>query len=409
MRVLLEPLPRVRTASIGLWFQAGSRDDPPRAGGAAHFLEHLVFKGGRLLGARRLAEAMDALGGQFNAFTTREHTCFHARTLGQRLPEALALIAEMVVSPRCDPAEVQRERSVILEELSMIADDPAETADELFAHALWGEHPLGRPQAGSVESVRRLDAGTLRAFHSGHYVGTRCVVAAAGRLQADRLLAAVESTIGGLPPGSPPPPRIRPVPLPCPRRQIRRSQQAHLVLGAPGPDQGDPQRWTAALFTSILGGSPSSRLFQTLREERGLCYDVGASSAEYSDSGEVAVFLATAPSQSRAAAALVLQEIRRLAAEGPTAAELDRHRDQLVAAVHMSQDGTEARMSHLGRQAVAGLPLFASAQVVAALRHVSRRAVQTFARDLGDPADWAAAFVGPQGALPGPWAWEAET
>jgi len=408
VRVLLEPQPRVCTASIGIWFDAGSREDPAAAGGAAHLLEHLVFKGGRHLGARKLAEAMDALGGQFNAFTTREHTCFHARTLGSRLPEALDLIAEMVVSPRCDPTEVERERLVVLDELSMIGDDPAETADELFSAALWGDHPLGRPQAGTTQSVRRLDAHALQAFHARHYVGGRCVVAAAGRFRADALLAAIEAALGGLPSGGEAVCRPRPAPLGRPYRRTRRSQQAHLVLGTPGPGQADPDRWTASLFASILGGSPSSRLFQALREERGLCYDVGANFTEYSDVGEVSVFLATGPADAKAAAALMLQEIGRLAADGPTAVELRRHQDQLVAAVHMSQDGTEARMSRLGRQAVAGLPLLPAAQVVSELRHVSRRAVQAFAAGLGDPGGWAAAYVGPKAAVPEPWAWEEE-
>lgn len=399
-------MPRVRTASIGIWFQAGSRDDPPAAAGAAHLLEHLVFKGGRRLGARRLAEAMDALGGQFNAFTSREHTCFHARTLGNRLPEALELMAEMVVAPRCDHEEVERERLVVLDELSMIADDPAETADELCAAALWGDHPLGRPLAGSPASVRRIGAPELRAFHAQHYVGARCVVAAAGQFRPEEILRAVESALGGLPAGSPAAEPDRPVPLRAQRRQVRRSQQAHLVLGVPAPGQADPGRWAAALCTSILGGSPSSRLFQSLREERGLCYDVGAALGEYSDAGEFSVYLAAGPGEAARAAGLALEEIAALAADGPTPEELRRHQDQLVASVHMGAEGTEARMTRLGRQAVAGLPLLSAAQITAQVRRVSRRAVQDFAAGFGDPAGWAAAYVGPRAAAPAPWLWE---
>jgi len=405
VRILLEPLSHVRTASIGIWFAVGSREDPQGQAGVAHLLEHLVFKGGRRYGARLLAEAMDALGGQFNAFTTREHTCFHARTLGTRLCDALELLMEMVVLPRCDEAEAQRERQVVLDELAMIADDPGETAEELLSTALWGQHPLGLPQAGTPASVAGLDAAALRGFHAARYVGGSCVVAAAGRFAVEDVLRTAEAGLGGLPAGVGQPARSGPAPLRAALAQIRRSQQAHLCLGAPAPGQGDPLRWAAALFCSILGGSPSSRLFQAVREDRGLCYDVGAGGTEYSDAGELAIFLSTAPTEAALATRLALAETRRLAAEGPTAAELRRHQDQLVASVHMALEGNDARMTRLGRQAVAGLPLLPLTEVCRHIRGVTRRGLAAYAATLGDPAGWAAAFVGPRAAAPGPWAW----
>ncbi len=407
VRVLCEPLAGCRTASVGIWFQAGSRDDAPYGAGAAHLLEHVVFKGGRRHGARALAEAMDTLGGQFNAFTTREHTCFHARTIGSRLAEGLDLLAEMVVDPRCDAPEVERERSVVCDELAMLADDPGEIVDELFSAALWGGHPLGQPPAGTLESVRALDADTLLRFHRTHYVGERCVVAAAGRLQAEPFLAAAEAALGALPPGTAAQPRPAPEPHGLARARGRRSEQAHLVFGSPGPTLRSPDRWAAALYVSMLGGSPSSRLFQSLREERGLCYDVGVSDAEYEDAGEVAVFLATGPREAARAAELAIAEVRRLAEAGPTEQECRRHCDLLVAAVQMGMEGAEARMTRLGRHAVAGLPLLAVEQVVRRIQRVSPADVQATGRRLGDPSAWAAAFVGPPGGRPGPWRWEA--
>lgn len=390
---------------MGIWFAAGSRQDPDGKAGAAHLLEHLVFKGSGRRSARALAEAMDALGGQFNAFTTREHTCFHARTLATRCDTAIELLAEMVVAPRLDPLDVARERQVVLDELAMIADDPAETADEMFAAALWPDHALGRPQAGTPESVGRLDAEALTAFHALHYVGGRAVLAVAGRVRPDRILAAVERHFGPLRGGRPPEPTQPPHPATRALRLRRATEQAHLILGTAAPGVADQDRWDVALLTSVLGGSPSSRLFQALREDRGLCYDVGATAAEYADTGELAVFLACGPRQAATAAEVTLQEIRRLGEEQIPKEEFRRHVDQLVAGVWMGLESTEARMGRLGRQAVAGEPLQGPAEVVSCLRESTPKTVRRLAQRLGDPAGWAAAFVGPRGPKPGPWAW----
>lgn len=405
LRLVVERVAHVRTASAGLWFPAGSREDPPEGAGTAHLLEHLVFKGSGAQGARALAEAMDALGGQFNAFTGREQTCFHCRTLAGRLGDGLRLLAELVVAPRLDEGDLARERGVVLDELAMIADDPAETADELLGEALWGDHPLGRPQAGTVQSVRAVRAADLAAFHGRHYVARGAVLAVAGAVDPDRVVAGAEAAFSGLRPGAAAGPRARAVPRAAVRRRHRRTAQAHLVLGAPAPSQADEDRWAAGLLASVLGGSPSSRLFQAVREERGLCYDVGASYAEWSDAGEFVAFLSSAPRSIGAAAQVTVEEIRRLAADGVPAAELERHRAQALAGLWMAQEGTEARMMRLGRQAVSGLPLLRPADMASALRGVTARDLRTSAERLGDPACWAAAFVGPA-AAPGPWTWE---
>ena len=404
-RVVLEPMRHVRTASIGIWFPVGSRDDPAGAAGLAHFLEHLVFKGSRRRSGRALAEAMDALGGQFNAFTTREHTCFHAHVLARHLPEAIELLAEMVVAPRLDAEDAERERQVILDELAMLADDPVEAADALWARSLWGAQALGRPLAGDPDSVAGLSAARVRRFHRAHYCGARAVVVVAGSLDPERLRVVLPPLLGPLPAGAPagprPPARARPRPL----RRVRAGEQAHLIFGTAGPAQGAPDRFAAALWASIVGGSPSSRLFQALREGEGLCYDVGASRSEYGDAGEIVCWLSASPEDARRAAEIAVDTIRELAASGPTPEEVERHARQLQAGVWMDLEGPDVRMQGLGRWAVSGDGWLAPGEVSARLRALRPAHVRAFAVGLGDPADWAAAYLGPPGAAPGPWRW----
>lgn len=392
--------------ATGIWFDTGSRDEPEEFLGVAHFVEHLLFKGGAGRDARALAEAMDRLGGQFNAFTSKEHTCFHARTLVTQFADGVGLLADLVLRPTLRPEDVERERSVVLAELAMIADDPAETAEELFARALWGAHPLGRPQAGTVRGVQACDAAVARAFYAEHYVGRRAVIAVAGGVSTDHAIEVVARAFAELPAGTPRPPRQRAAPALRRVRLPRRTEQAHVLLGAPGPALGDRRRYAVELLVSVLGGSPSSRLFQAVREERGLCYDIGAVPVAYTDAGEVTLFLAAAPARAREAVSVTLAEVRALAERGVPDSEVRLHKDQLLAGLWMSLEGTEARMGRLGRQAISGLAPVPPEEVAARLEAVTADEVREIARALGDPAGWAAAYVGPRRGTPSEWQWE---
>lgn len=406
--MLIEPMPRARSVSVGLWIAAGSRRDPAGREGLAHLLEHLLFKGTPRRGARALAEAMDALGGQFNAFTTRDLTCYHARTLGRRFGDGLALLAEMVAQPRLDAQDLERERQVVLDELAAIEDDPGETAEELLGPALWGAHPIGRPQAGTPQTVRTMAIEELTAFHRRHYVGRQLVVAVAGQVSPDRALAQVAAALGGLPAGAEPEWQERPRPQPRAHRRARRSAQAHVLCATAAPTAVDEGHWATALLASVLGGSPSSRLFQAIREEDGLCYDVGATYNDDVDAGELTVYLATSPAHASAATERALSQVRLLARDGVPQAELLRHRDQLLAGLWMTMEGCESRMVRLGRLATCGLPLVPPSQVAAALRAVRPGQVRAQAAALGDPAAWAAVYVGPAAHAPGVWRWGAD-
>ncbi len=401
-------MPRARSVSFGLWVAAGSRHDPADRGGLAHLLEHLLFKGTPRRGSRALAEAMDALGGNFNAFTTRDLTCYHARTLGRRFGEGLGLLAEMVTQPRLDADDLERERQVVLDELASIEDDPGETAEEILGPALWGDHPIGRPLAGTARSLRSMTIEALAAFHRRHYVGRQLVVSVAGRISPDQALEQVARALGGLPAGADAQRQAPPEPRPRACRRLRRCAQAHVLCSTSAPTAADAGHWATTLLASALGGSPSSRLFQAVREDGGLCYDVGAGYSDDADAGELTVYLATAPEHTAEATERALAEVRRLAREGVPADELGRHRDQLLAGLWMTLEGCEARMTRLGRLAVCGLPLLSPAAVASALRAVRPRDVRAQAQALGDPAAWAAAYVGPAASAPASWRWEEE-
>ena len=405
LRIIVEPIPGVPTVAVGVWFEVGSRDEPESCLGVAHFVEHLLFKGSVGRDARALAEAMDRLGGQFNAFTSKEHTCFHARTLREQFVDGVHLLADLVLRARLQADDIARERTVILSELAMIADDPGETADELFARSLWGASALGRPAAGTIEGVQACDARMVRGFYQEHYVGQRAVIAVAGGVEAGHAVDVLSRAFADLPPGSP-----RPLPGPVrpairSLRAPRTSEQAHLIIGAAGPALADPRRFAAELWISILGGSPSSRLFQAVREDLGLCYDVGAAAAAYGDAGEVVVFLAAAPTSVREAAAVMLSEVRRLTSEGVTETELSLHKAQWLAGLWMGLEGTEARMGRLGRQAIAHLPLTPPTEAAERLAAVTVDEVDALSADLGDPAQWACAYVGPKRGTPAGWNW----
>ena len=404
-RLWVEEMADVRSVAAGVWFDAGSRDDPADAAGVAHLLEHMLFKGGAGRDARALAQAMDRLGGQFNAFTSKEHTCFHARMRDTQFREGLGLLADLVVRAHLDAGDLERERQVVLSELAMIADDPAETADEIFAAALWGDHGLGRPQAGTAESVSRCRAETVRRFYREHWVAARAVITVAGAVRPDEAAAAVAEAFADLPAGAPRPERPNPLPRRLAVRQFRAAEQSHLVVGAPGPCLGDPARYATEILVSALGGSPSSRLFQSLREERGLCYDVGAAAAAHADAGEVAVFVAAPPDRAPEAARLLIAEIERVQQDGLDTDELELHRAQLLAGLWMGLEGTESRMARLGRHAVAGLPLEEPDAISRRLQGVTAEDVLGAARALGPVSSWAAAFVGPRPGLLPDWRW----
>jgi predicted Zn-dependent peptidase len=335
--VVTEHVPGARSASVGLWVDVGSRDEPgfdPASRGAAHFLEHLLFKGTPRRSARQIAEEIDAVGGDLNAFTTKEHTCFYAHVLDSDMPLAVDVVCDVVLDGVMAADDVELERDVVLSEIAGRDDDPEDLLADDFDDLLLGAHPLGGPVVGSEESVGAMSRDVIARFHAAHYVPSRSVLAVAGNVTHAAVLEAVTAGFAGrLRPGDAwvrPDAAVAP-PAPADRLAVREddTEQAHLMLGVPAVRRADP-RWAAQLVLStVLGGGTSSRLFQEIRERRGLAYSVYSSATGYSDLGVLSVYVGCAPERLGTAAGVLRGELADLARGGVTEAELVRARGQL--------------------------------------------------------------------------------
>jgi predicted Zn-dependent peptidase len=355
LRVVTEWVPGVRSASVGAWIGVGSRHEAADEAGAAHYLEHLLFKGTRRRSAAAIAEEIDAVGGELNAFTGKEHTCFYAHVLDGDLPLAVDLLADVLTDATMAPRDVELERAVVLEEIAMRADDPEDLLGEVFDAAMFGEHPLGRPVIGSAESVGSLSRGTLRGFWRRHYVPARMVVAAAGNVEHARVVELVRAAFpesGEAPgPGRPaeePPSAIGGAPV----VHGEDTEQAHLMLGLPGLAQLDPRRPALEVLNTALGGGLSSRLFQEVRERRGLAYSVYSSTTSYRDAGQLSVYAGCQPDRLGDVARVVRDVLDDTLRHGLSEAEVARAKGALRGGLVLGLEDTASRMHRLGRHQV---------------------------------------------------------
>jgi len=358
VRVLTEHMPGLRSATVGAWVGVGSRDESDGHHGSTHFLEHLLFKGTTRRTAMDIAEAFDAVGGEANAATGKEHTCYYARVLDTDLPMAVDVIADMVTSARLDTDELETERGVILEELAMADDDPSDAAGERFFEAVFGDHPLGRPIGGSPDSIRAVSRDAVWKHYRSNYGPRDLVITVAGAVDHDELVTgvtrALETAGWDLSVEAAPVPRRdvatdlieRGSPLTVVRRPI---EQANLLLGVAGLAARDPRRPALTVLNSVFGGGMSSRLFQEVREKRGLAYSVYSFASSFSDAGLVGLYAGCSPQRAGAVAELMLAEFRRLAADGITDEELSRARGQLGGASALALEDSDTRMTRLGR------------------------------------------------------------
>ena len=357
LRVVSEAVQGVRSVSIGVWIGVGSRDETAVQAGAAHYLEHLLFKGTSTRTAAQIAEEVDAVGGELNAFTAKEHTCYYAHVLDADLPLAVDILAGVVTDAVLAPADVEIERGVVLEEIAIREDDPEDLLGELFDEALLGAHPLGRPVIGSEESITGMARDTLHDFWRAEYTTPRMVVAAAGNLTHEHLVALVEEAfaVAAARAGSvsPLPPRAAGVAVlePGPRLVLRAedTEQAHVMLGVPGIGRHDPRRSALGVLNTALGGGPSSRLFQQVREQRGLAYSVYSGLSTYTDAGILAVYAGCAPERLGEVVGVVRSVLSDVAAHGLTPAEVTRAQGNLRGGLVLGLEDTPSRMNRLGR------------------------------------------------------------
>ena len=396
--ILVEPMERVRSVALGVWVRAGSRDDPPGKGGLAHLLEHMAFKGTMRRSALEIAQAIDALGGNLNGATGKESTFFYTTVLEEGLEAALEVLGEILTQPRLAPEDLERERTVILEEIREAEDNPQDVALRLLFEQLWADgHPLGRPVLGTLEAVSRLSVEDVRGFFKQHYRPARMILAASGKLDCEDLIGHVErvwptGTDGELSRRAAPVPKAG---LVVGERQI---QQVHLALGFPTVRAGAEERYGLEVLSAILGGGVSSRLFQRVREERGLVYTVASSTAYYTDAGALMVYAATEERRLPEVLEIIWREIEDLSRTPPTEEEVARAVARLRGSFLLGLEDPSGRMFRLGTNAALGREITPIAEVERRLLSVTPDEVRDLAARFLKPELAALALVGPSAA-----------
>ncbi|MGE3277598.1 MAG: M16 family metallopeptidase [Vicinamibacterales bacterium] len=352
LRLVTETMPHVRSVSIGVWLTRGSRHEPADQAGIAHFVEHMLFKGTDRRTAEDIAQEVDSIGGQLDAFTSKEYAGYYVKVLDQHLPRALDVLADLVTAPTFAEEEIAREKKVVLEEIKMVEDTPDDLVHEIFAERFWHGHALGRPILGLPDSVRAFDRAALARYFRDAYVAGNFVVVAVGHLEHDAVRALVEAAFRDVPPSGSPV-AVDP-PAPTPGIDIRRKdlEQSHVCFGTAGLPQRDPDRYAGFVLNTVLGGSMSSRLFQNVREKRGLAYAVFSGMSAYRDAGALSVYAGCGNDAVAELIDVVVAEIRRLRDEPLPADELRRAQDHLKGSLILSLEGTSSRMSHLARQEI---------------------------------------------------------
>ncbi|MEX0592101.1 MAG: pitrilysin family protein [Nitriliruptoraceae bacterium] len=394
--VVTEAMPSVRSVALGMWVAVGSRDEQPADAGCSHFLEHLLFKGTSRRSARDIAEALDAVGGELNAFTSKEHTCFYARVLDRDVPLAFDVLADMIVDARNAPEDVDAERDVVLSELEIHYDTPDDLVHSDFARTVLAEHPLALETLGSEASIHGLDRGRIHDYYLAHYRPEHLVVAAAGNVDHEAIVNLAHERLGNL--GRPGGVRAdRTAPIAFGERQVnvrhRATEQVHLVLGVPGLSQRHDDRWALRVLDLVLGGGMSSRLFQTIREERGLAYTTYSYASSFSDGGLFGAYVGTSPAKVDTVAALLRAELDRVG-DDLTADEVDRARSSLTGQTVLSLENTFSRMARVGHQVVAGDEIVTVDEALTMIGDVDVAAVKDVAqRVLAQPR--VLAVVGP--------------
>ncbi len=405
IRVLTEYLPFTRSVALGAWVAAGSRDERPQHAGSTHFLEHLLFKGTGRRSAQDIAEAFDAVGGESNAATAKNYTCYYARVLAEDAPMAFDVILDMVTSSRIDIDDFETERDVILEELAMTYDDPSELAHERFAEVAFGDHPLGRPIGGTPESIGVLEHGSVVEHYRRTSVPSELVITAAGSVRHEDVVTAVLAGTRRagwhLEDGAAPAARRNGTGAVFPARALdtvpKPTEQAHVILGWPGLSSGDPRRYALAVATTILGGGMSSRLFQEIREKRGLAYSTYSFASQYAEGGIIGLYAASALSKVSAVADLLRTEGERMAAEPVRDEELSRAIGQICGSFVLGSEDVGSRMSRLGLSEIVTGRLYSFEETLRTYRGITAPDILAVASDLlqGEPYG---VVVGPEKA-----------
>jgi predicted Zn-dependent peptidase len=400
LRLVTEAMPHVRSVSIGVWLTRGSRHEREDLSGIAHFVEHMLFKGTATRSAEDIAQAIDSIGGQLDAFTSKEYAGYYIKVLDEHLPIALDVLSDIVLHPAFDAGDIEREKKVILEEIKMVEDTPDDLVHEMFTQAYWEGHPLGRPILGSRETVESFDAEGLRDYFGQTYVADNLVVAAAGNLRHDAFRDLIARAFAEVPRSGRASPDVEP-PV-SPRLLVREKdlEQSHLCLGTRAYPQRHRDRYALYILNTLLGGSMSSRLFQNIREKRGLAYAVFSGLAAYRDTGMLTVYAGCANETVPEVLDLVVEEIRALRRDPPPEPELRRAKDHLKGNLMLSLESTSSRMTHLARQDIYFDQHLTLDETLAEIERVSAPDVQRVCADLFADGALAATVLGAPGLPP---------
>ncbi len=396
-RVITERVESVRSVALGFWIGAGSRDEPDTKAGVTHFIEHLLFKGSRSYTAQQIAEIFDGLGGELNAATSRESTVVYARVPDRHVATALDVMADMVFAPTF--ADIDAEREVVLEEIAMVEDTPQDLVHDLLAEAVFGGDPLGRPVIGRDGVISSIGRRALAAYHRQMYTAGNIVLAAAGHLDHDRLIELVDRAARQR--VEPPEQRTRVrkplVKSPPPGLQFRRkdTEQYHVCLGATGISRSDRRRFAGSLLDAILGGSASSRLFQEIREKRGMAYSVYSFASQYTDTGQIGVYVGTRSENLADCLRIVAEQIADIAAGNVRESELERAKENLKGRLVLSMESTSNRMTRLGKSVITDTELLSLDRIIAEIDAVEPTGIAELAGLLLAPDRLSAAGVGP--------------
>ena len=395
LTLVTERMPNLRSVALGVWMRRGSRHEAADQNGISHFIEHLLFKGTETRTAREIALIIDSVGGQMDAFTTKEYTCFYFKVLDEHLDTAVDLLTDIIRRPRFSPEEIEKERKVIFEEIKMVEDTPDELVYDLFSEAFYQGHALGRPIQGTVESVSNMKPEGLISFFKDAYQPGNILITAAGNLDHDHLADSMGKAFEAMDTGGGAPRDAAPKGQAAVRlREKKELGQLHLCLGVPGLPMNDERRYAAYVMNTVLGGTMSSRLFQNIREQRGLAYAVFSSANSYIDTGYLMVYAATSPESGREVTDLILQEFRLLKKEPVEAKELQLAKDNLKGGLMLSLESSGSRMSNLARQEIYFGRQASLSDVLTSIDRVTSEEIQDLSMQLLDQERCALAILG---------------
>ena len=398
--VLTERMEHLRSVAMGVWIKSGSRCEPAETNGISHFVEHMLFKGTRSRSAQSIAREMDSIGGNLDAFTGKETICFNVKSLADHVPIALDVLTDLVLNPVFASSDIERERGVILEEIKMDEDNPDVLVHELFTQNFWKDHPLGKPILGTSATVGRLDQQKLIDYHGGRFLGGNMVFSAAGNLDHDHFVEAVANKFSPLAAGN----AIHEEQAPEASARIvlrnkKALEQVQICLGVPAPPITDDSRYASLILNTVLGGGMSSRLFQTIREERGMAYSIYSDLSPYRDTGTLCIYAGTSAGKALETIDLILAEFRNLKQTPLSQEELTRAKDQLKGNILMGLESSSSRMANLARQEIYFQQFFSAEEVIARIDVITAEQVQAMAQRLFDPDRIAVTLLGRLGSI----------